>query len=83
MIATTKLSSSNLGTQAPASVLGVARLVYQTPLFSATTLALLDFQSTTIFQMVATSCDGVDTLGMVVTPIKDSHEVLFNQPPVG
>jgi len=30
--------------------------------------------------MVATLCDGMDTLGMVATPIKDSQEVLFNQP---
>jgi hypothetical protein len=33
--------------------------------------------------MATTLCDGMDTLGMVVTPIKDSHEVLSNQPLVG
>jgi len=46
---TTKLSYATLGTQTPNSVLGVIRLVCQTPLFSTTTLAMHDFQPTTIF----------------------------------
>jgi hypothetical protein len=41
---------------------------------------MLDFQLATIFWMATTLCHGVDTLRMVVTPIEDSHEVLFNQP---
>jgi hypothetical protein len=32
--------------------------------------------------MATTLCGGMDTLGMVATPIEDSKEVLFCQPPV-
>ncbi len=39
-------------------------------------LAMLDFR------LAATLCDGVDTPGMVATLVKDSHKVLFSQPPI-
>jgi hypothetical protein len=32
--------------------------------------------------MATTLCDGVDTIRMVATPIEDSQEVLFSQPPI-
>jgi hypothetical protein len=32
-----------------------------------------------IFWMVTTLCHGMDTLGMVATPIEDSQKVLFSQ----
>jgi hypothetical protein len=71
-ITTTKLFGSILRTHAPNSVLGVAKLVCQTLLFYVITLAMPDFQPVTIFQMVATLCDGMDTPRMVVTLVKDS-----------
>ncbi len=68
--------------QAPNSELRAARLVCQTPLFSITTLAMIDFQPAIVFQMATTLCDGVDILGMVATLVEDSHEALCNQPQV-
>jgi len=82
-ITTITLFSSTSRTQVPNSVLGANRLVCQTPLFFATTLAMPDYRSITIFLIVATLCDGEDTPWMVTTPIKDSHEVLIYQPLVG
>jgi hypothetical protein len=58
-------------------------LVCQTPLFFTITLAMPNFQPAMVFWMATTLCDGVDTPRIVVTPIKDSHEVLFSQPLVG
>jgi hypothetical protein len=77
-ITTTRLSNSTSRTYAPNNVLKVAKLVCQTPLFFATTLAMFDFQSAAIFGMATTLCDGIDTPRMVVTPIEDSHEILFS-----
>jgi len=55
----------------PNSVLGATMLVSHTPLFFATTLAMFNFQLAAIFQMVATLCECVDTLGMVAIPIEE------------
>jgi hypothetical protein len=79
---TVRLFGSALGNHVPNSVLGVTKLVCQTPSFFAMILAMLDFQPTVVFQMAATLCDGVDTLRMVTTLVKDSQVVLFSQPQV-
>jgi len=76
-----RLFGSALGNHMPNSVLGVTKLVCQTPLFFATTLVMFDFQPTVVFQMAATLCDGVDTLRMVATLVEDS-QVVFSQPQV-
>jgi len=58
-----RLSSSTSRTHVPNNVLGVAKLIYQTPFFSATTLVMFNFQLVVIFRMTATLCDGMDTPG--------------------
>jgi hypothetical protein len=44
---------------------------------------MFDFQLVTIFWMVTTLCDGVDTPKIVGTNVEDSQEALFNQPLIG
>ncbi len=53
-------------------MLGVTKLVCQTPLSFAMILAMPDFLPAIIFRMATTLCDGVDTLRMVVAVIEDS-----------
>ncbi len=61
-------------------MLGAAKLVCQTSLFSAMTSVMLYFQLATVFQMAITLCDYMHTPGMVATLVKDFQKVLFSQP---
>jgi hypothetical protein len=72
LIMIVKLFGSTSRIQAPNSELRAAKLVCQTPLFPTMTLAMIDFWPVVVFRMVATLCDGVDTLGMVATLVEDS-----------
>jgi hypothetical protein len=49
-----KMPNSTFGRKAPSSLLEVATIVYQTPLFSIKTFIILDIQLTTMFCLAAT-----------------------------
>ncbi len=63
---TRKISSSILKSKAPTSLIGVAKVVCQAPLFFAKTLAILGIQPTTMFRLAATLCENGGTLEVMV-----------------
>jgi hypothetical protein len=69
-----KTIGSLFGTKTPSSMLGVAKMVCQTPLFSATTLTLTSFQLATVFWLVVILCDGGNIKGMSNPLVDDSFQ---------
>lgn len=72
--------SFTLGTKAPSSLLGVARTMYEAPLFFTKTLAIYGIRPMIVFRPMITLCeDGGTLLRMVIVPKELSRITIFPQ----